>query len=315
MLRHVRHLAEYFVFRIIVCAIDILSVRQSVRLAVSLATFVHHGLPRRITRYAVCRENIRRAFGDDVPEAEVDRLVHAMWVHLFRLLVEIVQLPRKLRRADHLDCVVMPQRDETVRLLASGRPVIVLSGHFGNWELANHCFGVFGWRMGVVARDMDNPLLHRWFARYRQRTGHRLIPKKGGAGDIVRIVERRGYVGMLGDQDAGSKGLFVEFFGHDASTFKSIALLAMQHRALICVGYARRLPDDLANQRWPQFELGNTDVIDPEEYDGPQAIRQITQRYTTAIERAVRLAPEQYFWLHRRWKSKPGQRQARRKAA
>lgn len=314
MLQRLRHLAEYFVFRITICAIDMLSVRQSVRLAEALAFFAHRVLPKRLTRHHVCRENIQRAFGD-LPEEEVDRLIHGMWLHLFRMLVEIVQLPRKLRRADHLDVVSMPQRDEMVRLLASGRPVILLGGHFGNWELANHCFGTFGWRMGIVARDLDNHWLQRWFARYRQRTGHQLISKKGGANDIVRIVERRGYVGMLGDQDAGSKGMFVDFFGHEASTFKSIALLAMQHRALICVGYTRRLPDDFTRHRWLRFEMGNTDVIDPDDYDGPDAIRQITQRYTTAIERAVRLAPEQYFWLHRRWKSRPDQRKARRKAA
>jgi KDO2-lipid IV(A) lauroyltransferase len=176
-------------------------------------------------------------------------------------------------------------------------------------------FGHFGFMSGVVARDLDNPYLDEWFRRFRRSTGHRLISKKGGGGDMVRILERRGHLGLLGDQDAGSTGLFVDFFGRPASTFKSIALLAIEFRAYICVGYARRLPDDFENNRWVTYELGTEEFIDPLEYDGPDAVRQITERYTKALERVVRLAPEQYFWVHRRWKSVPRQRGKKRAAA
>ena len=117
------------------------------------------------------------------------------------------------------------------------------------------------------------------------------------------------------DQDAGKKGLFVPFFGKDASTFKSIALLAMQYRAVICVGYARRLPDDFRNFRWVRYELGCEAVIDPDDFDGPNAIREITACYTSALERIIRLSPEQYFWVHRRWKSRPAQRRKRKRDA
>jgi KDO2-lipid IV(A) lauroyltransferase len=165
--------------------------------------------------------------------------------------------------------------------------------------------------MGVVARDLDNPYLHRWFVKFRQQTGHRLISKKGGGADMLATLERRGHLALMGDQDAGSTGLFVDFFGKPASTFKSIALVALEYRAYLTVGYAIRLPDDFEKSRWVRYEIGNADIIDCEQYTGPNAVREITQRFTTALEKAVARAPEQYFWLHRRWKSVPRERAKR----
>jgi KDO2-lipid IV(A) lauroyltransferase len=142
-----------------------------------------------------------------------------------------------------------------------------------------------------------------------------LLSKKGGGSDMLQYMERRGNLGLLADQDAGEKGLFVPFFGKPASTFKSVALLALQYRAIVMVGYARRLPDDFLNRRWVRYELGCEDIIDAAEFDGPDAVRELTERYTAALERVVRLSPEQYFWVHRRWKSEPRQRKSARKQA
>lgn len=312
--RHpVRDWLEYLAFRLVVCIIDALPMPICIRLAHGLAFVVHHCLPRKWNRHRIARENLRTAFGDRLTDRQADRIIHGMWVHLFRMVMEIVQLPRKIRLNNCADVVQFRNRDETVRALCCGRPVILLGGHFGNWEMANVTFGVFGFQVGVVARDLDNPHLHRWFQRWREQTGTRLISKKGGGGDMVELLERRGNLGLLCDQDAGKKGLFVPFFGREASTFKSIALLAMQYRAVICVGYARRLPDDFRRNRWVQYELGCVDFIDPDDYDSADAVRKITERYTAALESAVRLSPEQYFWVHRRWKSRPGEARQRRR--
>ena len=299
-----RDAVEYFLFRLCVCLIDMLPTWLCVRWARGMAFVVHRIVPRRWTRYSVASENIRTAFGD-LPEREVDRMVHEMWVHLFRMVTEIIQLPRKLHLENCRDAIQFRNRNATVRALCTGRPVIVLSGHFGNWEMANVAFGLFGFPMGVVARELDNPYLHRWFQRWRERTGHRLIGKKGGGGEMVQYLDQRGFLALLGDQDAGRKGLFVPFFGKEASTFKSIALLALQHRAIICVGYARRMPDDFRKSSWVQYEIGCEEAIDTDEHTGADAVREITERYTAALERVIRLSPEQYFWVHRRWKSRP----------
>jgi KDO2-lipid IV(A) lauroyltransferase len=313
--KRLRHLAEYLGFRIAVCIVQALSPRMCVRVATALAAVVHYGLPRKMTRFAVTRDNIRAAFGDRYNEAQIEQLIFRMWVSLFCMVTEIALLPRKLRLDNVVAAVVFRNKPDVVRALCSGRPVIVLSGHFGNWEMAVSIFGLFGFRMGLVARNLDNPYLNRWFLRFRKFTGHRPISRNGGGGTMISLLERCGSLAMLGDQDAGPTGVFVNYFGRPASTFKSIALVAMEYKALICVGYARRLETETLPGGWPRFELGCEEVIDPLEFDSADALREITQRYTSALERVVRRAPEQYFWVHRRWKSLPGaQRQRRRKA-
>ena len=309
----VKHRVEYFIFRLVICMIDALPFRTATRLAENLAYFVHYWLPGKLTRYDVARENLRIAFGESLSDEKADAIIFGMWKHLFRMITEIVLIPRKLGLFRSSDVLTYRNRDETVRAFCSGRPVIMLSGHFGNWEIANVIFGLFGFPMGIVARNLDNPLLHDWFARWRVGAGHRLISKNGGGGDIAQTLERHGSLAMLGDQDAGSRGMFVPFFGKDASTFKSIALVAMQYDALICVGYTRRMKEDHHRDRWVKYEMGCEEIIDPRDFESADTIREITIRYTEAIERMVRLSPEQYFWVHRRWKSIPRVRRRRKK--
>jgi KDO2-lipid IV(A) lauroyltransferase len=114
---------------------------------------------------------------------------------------------------------------------------------------------------------------------------------------------------MVGDQDAGPRGLFVQFFGRPASTFKSIALLSQEYQAPILVVGAARVGQPM------RYRIYLEDVILPGDYAGrADATRAITQRYTDALERMVRRHPEQYFWLHRRWKSQPALRKGKQAA-
>ena len=307
-----RYRLEYFLFRLVVCVIDALSPRVTARAAEALATVVHFGLPHKVSRYQVASENLRRAFGDSLSDAEVNRMIYRMWVHLFRMVAELVQSMRKIHLHSYRDVIHFVTHRPTVEAMCSGRRVLLLSGHFGNWEAAITIFGLWDFPMGVIAREMDNPYLHAWFARYRESTGHRLLLKKGDFDEMLTLLSRGGNVGLLGDQDAGSRGLFVDFFGIPASTFKSIALLAMEYDALVVVGCAVRENDDFARWPWVRYGMYCDGVFDPRTYQGADAVREMTQDYTHALERAIRRAPEQYFWVHRRWKSEP---RVRRKAA
>lgn len=306
--RGLRHRLEYFAFQLFVCVLQAFSPRRCAALAGGLAWIVHHCLPRKLTRYHVARDNLRAALGDGYSDADLDEIIYGMWKHLFRMVAEIVHLPRKLHRNNVTGAVQFRNRPLVLRALCSGRPVVLLSGHFGNWEMAVALFGLFGFRMAVVARELDNPHLNAWFRRFRQCTGHRMLAKKGGYSEMLDLLERRGHLAMLGDQDAGPRGLFVNFFGRPASTFRSIALLAVEYRALICVGYARRLNDDASCADLPRYEVGCEAIIDPLEIEADDEIAEITQQYTAALERVIRMAPEQYFWVHRRWKSRPHRR-------
>ncbi|MFM9963856.1 MAG: lysophospholipid acyltransferase family protein [Planctomycetaceae bacterium] len=316
-----RQRLEYLVFRALVCVIQMLSPPRARDLAEGLAFVVHRVLPRTLTRYDVARDNLRQVLGPEASEATIDECIRRMWVHLFRVMTEIVQLPRKARDNSILDVVQYgPGRQAGWAAFNSGRPVMLVGGHFGNWEVANSVFGLYGVSMGMIARDLDNPYLHEWFRRFREQTGHRMFSKDGASEQMLPLLARRGHIGLLCDQDAGPRGVFVDFFGKPASTFKSIALAALEYRALICVGGALRLPDNFRNDHtvgpaWSKFELICEEVIDPELIDSRDPVGEITRRYTAALERLIRRAPEQYFWVHRRWKSVPQQRRAARKAA
>jgi KDO2-lipid IV(A) lauroyltransferase len=114
------------------------------------------------------------------------------------------------------------------------------------------------------------------------------------------VLNSGGILAFIADQNAGRKGQFVDFFGQQASTYKSIALLAIEHRVPILIGYSRRMSGDF------DYEMGMTRVIQPEEWHGRNdEVHWITQEYTRAIETFVRESPEQYLWMHRRWKSRP----------
>src|SRR5262249_13682437 len=184
--------------------------------------------------------------------------------------------------------------------LNSGRPLMILTGHFGNWEMLSYVTGLLGFHGAVLARRLDNPYLDRFLHRFRRKTGQQLLDKEHDYGKILDVMGRGGIVGMVGDQDAGARGLFVNFLGRPASTFRSIALLSLEYSAPILVFGAARIGQPM------KYRLYLEAVIPPEEHaHDSDAPRSITQRYTDALERLVRRHPEQYFWLHRRWKHQP----------
>lgn len=310
-----RWLLEYAAFRSLIAIIWLLPVRVQRAVAWSSATLLTRVLPKKLTRYDVAEENLRNAFGDQYSAAEIDGIIFRMWASLIRLICEVVQFSSQVRCENVFDVIKFRNKEQVIQAMCSDRPVILLSGHFGNWEVAVATFGLFGFDMGVVARTLDNPWFDDWFRRFRESTGHRMIDKDGGGAEMQDRMQRGRHVALLADQSAGRRGCFVNFFGRPASTYKSIALLALRYDALICVGYAVRLPDDSHSGRWTKFELGCEAVIDPRELTDGNPIQELTQQFTSALESAIRRHPDQYFWIHRRWKAQPGMKRPKRKAA
>jgi KDO2-lipid IV(A) lauroyltransferase len=117
---------------------------------------------------------------------------------------------------------------------------------------------------------------------------------------MMEVLREGGALGIIADQNAGDRGMFVPFFGKLASTYKSVGLLAMRQKVPIICGYAHRVGYDC------QYEMGVEDIIEPDQWQNqPDPLFYITARYMRAIEMMVRKAPKQYLWMHRRWKSRP----------
>ena len=191
----------------------------------------------------------------------------------------------------------------------SDRPLLLVTGHFGNWELGGYVLGLLGFTTYAIARPLDNPHLDDFFRSFRERTGQKVLAKKDDFDNIQSVLAGGGVLATLADQDAGAGGLFVDFFGRPASTHKAVALLALEYNVPMIVIGTPRVGQPM------KYQVVVEEVIRPEEYAGKaDAVRRISQRFTAALERVVRRFPEQYFWLHRRWKHQPAARKGRRAA-
>ncbi|MBL8795563.1 MAG: lysophospholipid acyltransferase family protein [Planctomycetia bacterium] len=302
-------IADYFVYLVVrlgVCIIQSLSPRQSLVVADALAWLAYR-LDKRHRLAAA--ENLRYAFPDVTDSAAIDRRVRAVYRHFCRLLMEIVHLPRRLHTSNWRQYVELVGGWDILNGLVSNRPLMFLTGHFGNWELGGYTLGLLGFHTHAIARPLDNPYLDDFLRRFREHTGQKLLAKKGDFDQMQAILKNGGAIATLADQDAGQRGLFVDFFGRPASTHKAVALLSLEYQVPMIVIGVRKVGEPM------RYQIVVEDVIYPEEYQGqPDAVRRMTERFTSALERIIRTAPEQYFWLHRRWKHQPAQRKGKKAA-
>ena len=241
------------------------------------------GWPRRI------RRNLALAL-PDLPKAEVAWLVRAVPDNVGRTLIEIYSGPEFVTRA-----AARPLTGPGVAALEAarrdGRPVIIVTGHFGNYDAARAGLIARGYPVGGLYKPMKNRYFDAHYVRAIRRIGEPLFPRgREGLADMVRHLRGGGFLGMVIDQHM-KHGARLAFFGHPANTALSAAELALRYQALLVPIYARRLPDGL------DFEII---VEDPIPAASPEAM---TQALNDSLEILVRQYPEQWFWIHRRWKA------------
>jgi KDO2-lipid IV(A) lauroyltransferase len=292
-----RNVAEYVPARVLASVIQCFPERCNLA-TFGLAARVYAAVNARHRRRA--EHNIKMSFPDKSDD-EVHRIAVASIEHLFQLAgVDAIMMGRCIRPCTwhrHLD--VAPSKS-ALPYLTSDRPVMLLTGHCGNWELMGYGLSVVGYPMTALARPLDNPLLNRWLLGIREAYGLQVLTKWGATPQMQEILEGGGRLGFIADQNAGDSGMFVPFFGRLASAYKSIALLAMRFEAPILVAMARR------KRLAIDYEFVVGDIIEPSEWqDQEDPLYYITARYTRGLEKLVTDCPEQYLWLHRRWKSRP----------
>ena len=301
--RRLRHRVEYVLLRIVaaVCAIlpEVVADRAGAALGWVAARV---GRPR----WAVVRDHLRRAFpeADERWRRDIGRRCYA---HLGAEAVAVFRLagmgPREVRertRVTGLEVV-----EAAVR---KGRGVILLSAHLGNWEVGGAALVARGFPIDVVVARQRNVLFDRYLTRSRERLGFGIIPRDEGRRGVLAALGAGRLAGILGDQDARRAGVFVDFFGHPASTARGPAVLALRSGALVVTLFGVRLPG------WkPRYHV-YLEALDDEAVKGGTGggrggraarVAALTQAYTTRIEEHVRRYPDQYFWLHKRWKTPP----------
>lgn len=248
-------------------------------------------LPR---RRAVALENLARAFPERAGP-ELARIGRDSFRHLGMNFVEscvfFFRPPARLLSRVSVEGLANLEAAD-----ALGRGMLLLTAHYGNWELlaASHALSRFP--LSVVMRPLDSPAFDPILERFRLRSGVELITKRRALPDIVDALRRRRMVGILLDQNASRReGVFVPFFGVPASTSKGMALIALRTGAPVLPVFIRRRPDGR--------HVVHAGAQVPVPSDGD--VVAFTRAFNEAIEAAIRRAPEQWFWLHRRWKTRP----------
>jgi Kdo2-lipid IVA lauroyltransferase/acyltransferase len=304
--RQILDFLVYVVVRILICIVQAMRMETGQRLARGLAWLFSDVLH---VRSSVVDDNLAHAF-PEMSVAERLRLARRMWEHLFLLVLEVAHIPRKVHETNWREFVRLRGVAPLVRILLGERPAIIVTGHFGNFELGGYALGVLGFPTYTVARPLDNPYLDRFLSRFRGATGQHIIPKVGGYDQILAVLSHGDTMAFLADQYAGEKGCWVDFFGRPASAHKAIALLSLEHDAPVAVCSSRRLDRPL------HFEMTTHAIADPrDKQDALSTVRELTQWYSSELEEAIRRAPEQYWWLHRRWKDTRKKRGEQKKAA
>ena len=307
MVQRVGHYLSYLVVRVVICvaqAVPLEACHQAARLLAILFADVLH------IREATILDNLRHAL-PELSEARRRRVARKMWEHLFLFAAETAQTPRKIHETNWREFLDLHKQDVLVRLLLSDRPLIMVSGHFGSFELAGYVQALFGYTTYAVARELDNPFLDEFVYRSRCVKGQHILSKKGDYQRIGQVLAESGTMSFLADQYAGSKGCWVNFFGRPVSAHKAIALFALDSDAPLAVGYCRRAGAPL------RYEMALTGVADPRSAaEEVASVRALTQWYTSHLEQSIRQTPEQYWWLHKRWKdNRAARRRGVKKAA
>jgi KDO2-lipid IV(A) lauroyltransferase len=300
-------LAEYAGLRLFCAGLNMVPIDVNLRTARRLGRLWWRLVKRSRDRALA---NVRNSF----PEADerwVRRVARGSLEHFMMMAAEMLTTPRILRFRNFLRYVHLGDLREALKAMLSGRGLILLTGHLGNWELLGYTLSLLGFHATAVMRRFDNPYVDDYLIGLREVRGLRILDKKAVSHQAMSILARGESLCFIADQDAGRKGVFVDFFGRKASTYKSIALLAREANVPVVVGAALRSGDRF------HYEVSIEDTIFPEQFaDDPDFLQNVTQRFSTALERAVRRRPEQYLWMHRRWKTRPREeRNGKREAA
>jgi KDO2-lipid IV(A) lauroyltransferase len=243
--------------------------------------------------------NLELAFPDMSP-SERERLLRGCFKNLGRLLGEFSHFPHATPEdlAKVVDCEGLEHLEAAK---ASGRGTILFTGHLGAWELTSLALSALGHRVDFLARRIDNDLIEETVERIRTRFGNRSIDKRAAARPMLRTLGTGGTLGILADLNTQPhEGVFVDFFGIPASTTSSLATVALRTDATVLPIFA---PWDNKRKRFilridPPVTIAKTD-------DQNENIRNLTAKITAVIEKYVKLYPDQWLWIHKRWNTRP----------
>lgn len=291
-----REWAEFWLVRVFVALLGILPRNLARVVGAAIGSLAFHGLAR---LRKVGLRNLQLAFPEKT-DADREKILRSVYRNLGFLLAEFCQMPRYTpERASRF--IRYEGLENYLKARQRGKGVLVLTGHLGAWELSSFYHSLMGYPMGMVIRRLDNPLVDEFVNRIRCLHGNRVVHKDDFARGLIASMRAGDTVGILMDTNmTPPQGVFVPFFGMEACTASGMARIALKTGAAVVPGF---LLWEQQEQRYvlrfgKELELVHTG--DPEN----DAIAN-TALFTKIIERYIRDYPEQWLWMHRRWKTRP----------
>ncbi len=286
-----RHRFEYAAVVVVASLVRALPMGIGRRLGTILGT-AFHALDGPHRRLAIA--NLAAAFPSR-SRREHRAIARSVFRHFGRLLVELLKfssLPPDRMRA----VVELEGTDRVRQAHAAGRGVLFFTGHFGYWELHAIAHGLEIAPIAVLARALDNPWLDAMLERVRTSTGNSVIYRRGAVRRVLRALAANQGVAIPIDQHIQSAdAVQVDFFDRPAATTSTVAALALRSGAALIPVFALGLPGG-------RYRLIYEHAVRPPTSEGPEAVRELTQRCTDVLEMYVRRYPDQWLWMHRRWR-------------
>ncbi|MCD6531927.1 lysophospholipid acyltransferase family protein [bacterium] len=291
----IKHRIEYLGVRAVILALRFFPHRVALAFGDVVGKLLWHlGIRRKIAR-----RNFDLCLGGRYSPAERDSILRRSYANFVRSMVELARLPKMLKNLDRY--VRIEGLELFEKLQDSGRGALLVTGHFGNWELYGAALAKAGLPIDAVVGYQTNPLVDRFMVEYRRRLGMGVIRTGTASVGIYRSLRRGRMVAILADQDARDVGVIVKFCGVPASTFRGTAEIALKTGAPIAVGYIARTTNRITHTAFV-VEVIYPDKLPPEKRN----VEYITQLFTDILAGEVRKYPTEYFWAHKRFKSTVG---------
>ncbi len=293
---------EYLLFKFFFRLARTLSYRSASLVGSALGGFVFR---RTKFRKSITLDNLRRAFPEK-PPVEIEAIAQEAYRNYGIALMQMLW-SWGATSEDLVSKAVLVDNGAIQRALALRRGLILLSGHFGAWELFATSFRLLvGEPFVLVVQTQRNRRIDEMLSQLRSRFGNSVVTMGIGTRALLRAVAEKRIIGMLGDQSSSKEGgVFVKFFGRPAATHRGAAALALKHRVPVIMAVLVRQPDD--TYRILCEELEYSDIAGNSE----DAIRELTSRHVAVLERYIRQYPGQWLWMHKRWKHAEYYRQHR----
>lgn len=294
--KKVSHIIEV-IFLLIFTGIMNLFPYRSLHSVARAIVFLFHPLLKSSRRRI--KENLAFAY-PNLKGSELKSFITRNLTHNIRVFLEVMQM-RKFRKKSFLKKYITFDEQTLTDVRNREGAIVIVEGHFGNWELGIPFYVHNGEYPYFSAKHLSNPYSDRLLHRRRTRYGGQIFYIEESQG-LIRQAKKNSLIGLVADQDAGGDGVFINFFGREASTFKGPAVLSLLSSArffLLTFVFEGR-------GRYRASGRILADKIDRKKYKSmDEAIEAVSRLWVNALEQEVRKNPEQYFWIHRRWKTRP----------